>query len=52
MLTRMIKLYGFEHEAVIQFGKLIENPQINDVTLETIVECHEKHPLWEDEDEE
>lgn len=52
MLTRMIRLYGFEHEVVIQFSELITNPQINDVTLETIVKCHEKHPLWEDEDEE
>ncbi len=51
MLTRMIRLYGFEHEAVIQFSKLMENTQINDVILGTIVECHEKCPLWEDEDE-
>ena len=51
MLTRMIRLYGFEHEAVIQFGWLMARPQISDETLETIVKCHEEHPLWEDEDE-
>ena len=51
MLTRMIRLYGFEHEAVIQFGWLMARPQISDETLETIVKCHEEHPLWENEDE-
>ena len=51
MLTRMIRLYGFEHEAVIQFGWLMARPQISDKTLETVVKCHEEHPLWEDEDE-
>lgn len=51
MLTRMIRLYGFEHEAVIQFSVLMANPKISDETLEGVVKCHEEHPLWEDEDE-
>lgn len=51
MLTRMIRLYGFEHEAVIQFGWLMINPQISDEILEIIVKCHEEYPLWKDEDE-
>ena len=51
MLTKMIRLYGFEHEAVIQFGRLMAKSQISDETLETIVKCHEECPLWEDEDE-
>ena len=51
MLTRMIRLYGFEHEVVIQFGWLMARPQISDETLETIVKCHEEYPLWENEDE-
>lgn len=51
LLTRMIRLYGFEHEAVIQFAELMARPQISDETLETVVKCHEEHPLWEDEDE-
>ena len=51
MLTRMIRLYGFEHKAVIQFGWLMARPQISDETLETVVKCHEEHPLWENEDE-
>ena len=50
MLTRMIRLYGFEHEAVIQFSQLMARPQISDETLETVVRCHEEHLLWEDED--
>lgn len=50
MLTRMIRLYGFEHEAVIQFAQLITT-KISDETLETIVKCHEEHLLWEAEDE-
>lgn len=52
LLTRMIKLYGFEHEAVIQFAQLMARPQISDEILETVVKCHEEHPLWEDEEEE
>ncbi len=51
MLTRMIRLYGFEHEVVIQFSWLMARPQISDETLETIVKCHEEYPLWENEDE-
>lgn len=41
LLTRMIHLYGFEHAAVIQFTSLMENKNISDKTLETIVESHE-----------
>lgn len=52
LLTKMIRLYGFEHEAVIQFAQLMERPQISDETLETVVKCHEEHPLWDGEEEE
>lgn len=51
LLTRMIRLYGFEHKAVIQFAELMARPQISDETLETVVKCHEEYPLTEDEDE-
>ena len=50
LLTRMIRLYGFEHKAVIQFAELMESP-LADEALETIVKCHEEYPLTEDEDE-
>lgn len=43
LLTRMIKLYGFEHEAVIQFAKLMENDAVGDESLLLVVESHEKY---------
>ena len=36
----MVRIYGFEHEAVIEFASLMETG-ISDKTLETIVKCHE-----------
>ena len=51
LFTRMIKLYGFEHKAVIQFAELMESSSLTDEALETIVKCHEEYPLTEDEDE-
>lgn len=50
LLTRMIRLYGFEHEAVIQFAELMKSP-LSDEALEALVKCHEKYPLTENEDE-
>ena len=50
MLTRMIRLYGFEREAVIEFASLMET-NVSDKTLETIVKFHEAFPLIDDEDE-
>ena len=43
LLTRMIRLYGFEHEAVIQFARLMENKAVGDESLLLIVESHEKN---------
>ena len=40
-LTRMINLYGTEHPTVIQFAHLMEDENISDETLETLVEGHE-----------
>lgn len=48
-LDRMIRIYGFEHEAVIDFAFLMETDVSNE-TLETIVKYHEAFPLT-DEDE-
>lgn len=50
MLTEMIHMYGFEHEAVIQFARLVENPNISDEALSTLLLIHQECPL-EDEDE-
>ena len=50
MLTEMIRIYGVEHEAVIQFTRLVENPDISDKVLRTILLIHQECPL-KDEDE-
>jgi len=44
MLSRMIRIYGFEHEVVVQFAELLET-DIDDQVLETIVKTHENYPL-------
>jgi len=51
LLDRMIKLYGFEHDAVIAFAELIEQDIFTDDILEAIVKAHEEHPLIEEEEE-
>ncbi|MBR3673863.1 MAG: hypothetical protein IKN65_06265 [Clostridia bacterium] len=50
LLDRMIRIYGFEHEAVIAFAELIENNTFTDEMLEVIVKAHEEHPLVEEEE--
>lgn len=41
--TRMIRIYGFEHECTIAFFTFCET--CNDITiLETIVKAHEEFP--------
>lgn len=49
LLTRMIRIYGFEHSAVIQFAKKMEG-NATDEELITIVEEHEAS-VWDDEEE-
>lgn len=54
LLSRMIRIYGFEHEQVIEFAKLLERTHIPDENLEILVECHEEYPVtdpWDDEEE-
>lgn len=51
MLSAMIHLYGFEHEAVIEFARLIENPNIDDKTLQTLVMVHQECPIENEENE-
>lgn len=52
MLTGLIRQYGFEHEAVIQFARLMEDERINDETLEGIYESLKSIRFWGGEDEE
>lgn len=51
LLTRMIRIYGFEHEEVLRFGHLMES-NISDESLEVLVECHEQYPVGMFDDEE
>ena len=49
-LDRMIRIYGFEHELVIEFSAMIENPAYETEILETLVKCHEAYPQIEEPD--
>lgn len=51
LLDRMIRIYGFEHEIVIEFARLMET-EMSDHDLETIVKAHEEFPVFDDEEEE
>lgn len=53
LLSRMIKLYGYEHEVVVGFANYCESWEDNDwndTVLEILVMSHEADPLGEDED--
>ena len=51
LLTRMIRIYGFEHEVVIEFARLMENDSFSDKMLEAIVKAHEENPQVTEEEE-
>lgn len=51
LLTRMIRIYGFEHQIVRDFAVLMTRPQFDDKTLETIVKAHEEYPMIENEED-
>ena len=54
LLDRMIEIYGFEHEVVIEFARMCEEwlpTENNDKVLETLVKCHEENPVGFDDDE-
>lgn len=47
LIDRMIRIYGFEHQIVIDFCKLCESyadSEWNDQCLTTLVEAHEACP--------
>lgn len=48
MLTRMIRVYGFEHEVTIEFARLLES-DMSDHDLETILKAHEEMPFEEED---
>lgn len=51
MLTEMIRIYGFEHEAVIAFAKAMESPYISDHALEVVLRCHKEFPVGMDKED-
>lgn len=51
MLTEMINLYSFEHPIVIEFARLMDNG-MDESVLKTILDCHKKNPVIEEEEEE
>lgn len=54
LLDRMIRIYGFENDIVIQFAELCEryaDNAINDKMLTVLVEAHEASPILDDEEE-
>ena len=42
LIDRMIHIYGFKHECVIEFARLCESNFVDEKYLETIVKCHEE----------
>ena len=50
LLDRMIRIYGFEHEAVIAFAELVKSDIFTDEMLEVIVKAHEEYPVIEEEE--
>ena len=48
LIDRMIRIYGFEHEIVLDFCKMCKMDCMSDQALTTIVECHEEYPITED----
>lgn len=52
LLDRMIRIYGFEHNIVINFARMCETyPQGEqwDKALRVLVECYEASPYFEEE---
>ena len=48
LIDRMIRIYGYEHEIVLEFCRLCENWESNDWNdkcLEIVVEAHEAEPM-------
>ena len=45
LITRMIRIYGFENPIVIDFCRMCEMECYSDKALTTTVECHEMYPI-------
>ena len=52
LLTRIIRIYGFEHKITIWFAQLLEDQEENEINnklLERMVKCHEKSPIVDED---
>ena len=55
LIDRMIKIYGFEHPAVIHFTGLCErweDTELSNTILQLAVETHEEYPMLDTDEEE
>ena len=48
LLTRMIHIYGFEHERVIDFCHKVDNPKYSIIALTIIVMIEERYAHYGD----
>ena len=46
LIDRMIRIYGFEDDRVLDFANMCEDPTITDGFLENIVEEEESIPVY------
>lgn len=46
LLTRMIHVYGFEHERVIDFCHKVDDRRYSTMMLTIIVHIEERHAKW------
>lgn len=46
LLTRMIHVYGFEHERVIDFCHKVDDRRYSTMMLTVIVHIEERHAKW------
>ena len=50
LLTRVIRVYGMEHEVTIGFAWLCENSLMSDQALECLCKAHEVFPYKGDQE--
>ena len=46
LLTRMIHIYGFEHNRVINFCHKVDNKRYNTIILTIMVMIEERYAKW------
>ena len=46
LLDRMIHIYGFEHERVIDFCHKVDNERYSTMMLTIMVHIEERHAKW------